>query len=333
MSTIFTVAKRAGVSIATVSRVMNDPQKVRERTRLKVEAAMRDLGYSRNAFAASLVTRRSDCVGLVVSNLSGAFFTPLINTVEEVVSASGSYLIVTCGRNSASEVQHALDFMQQRRCDAIILYPSELADQALATILKGNKNLVVIHRTVAGFEERCVQVDNRAGARMATRYLIDCGHREIGVITGPHINPESTSRMASFMETMAAAHLPVPPERVYQGSFSAESGRQGMAELLAANASPSAVFCLNDQMAFGALEYCRECGITVPEKMSVIGFDDVEYANLIHPRLTTIHHPIDALAQAATDIALRLAVGDASLAPQPLLAPKLVIRDSVRKLS
>lgn len=333
MSTIRTVAERAGVSTATVSRVINEPEKVREPTRLRVEAAIRELNFSRNAFAASLVTRRSDCIGLIVAHLSGAFFAPLINKVEEVVSAAGSYLIISCGKNTAPEVEAALQFLRQRRCDAIILFPGQMSEQALVLALTSHPNLVVIHRTVAGFEERCVQVDNRAGARLAARYLIDCGHRDIGVIGGPASNPESMERMKGFAETLHAANLPLQTGLVAQGDFQFDSGRKGMAELLAAGRPLSAVFCFNDQMAFGALDYCRTVGIDVPGRISLIGFDDIEYANLIHPRLTTIGHPIDALARIAAEIALGLAAGIPASVKQAMLVPELVLRDSARCLS
>jgi LacI family transcriptional regulator len=329
MSTIHTVAERAGVSTATVSRVMNEPHKVREATRLKVEQAMRELDFSRNSFAASLASQRSDCVGLVVPHLSGAFFAPLVNEVEEAVSAVGSYLVVTCGKNTVSEVEGALQFLRQRRCDAIILYPGQLSDQALTAMLRGNPHMVVIHRTVPGFEERCVQVDNYTGGVLAAKHLVHYGHREIGVIAGPRCNPESTQRLDAFTQAMQAAGLNLPPQRVCEGDFHFESGRQCMAELWAANPTLSAVFCLNDQMAFGALNYCRAAGIDVPTQLSLMGFDDVEYADLIHPRLTTVHHPVGALARTAAELALRLAKGQTLTQAQRLLEPTLVVRDSV----
>lgn len=329
MSTIHTVAARAGVSSATVSRVMNEPHKVREATRLKVELAMRELDFSRNSFAASLASRRSNCVGLVVSHLSSAFFAPLVNEIEEAVSAVGSYLIVTCGKNSEEEVAGGLQFMRQRRCDAIILYPGQLTDQALAEILNSNPQIVVIHRTVPGYEARCVQLDNHAGGQLAAEHLLRSGHRAIGVIAGPYSNPESMQRLAAFRETLQAAGVPLPPEHIVEGSFHFESGRQGMAELRAAQPALTAVFCLNDQMAFGALNYCRSAGIDVPSQLSLIGFDDVEYADLIHPRLTTVHHPVAALARTAAQLALRLAIGESLTEAQSLLVPRLVERDSV----
>lgn len=332
MSTIHTVAARAGVSSATVSRVMNEPHKVREATRVKVELAMRELDFSRNSFAASLASRRSNCVGLVVSHLSSAFFAPLVNEIEEAVSAVGSYLIVTCGKNSEEEVAGGLQFMRQRRCDAIILYPGQLSDQALAEILLSNPQVVVIHRTVPGFAARCVQLDNHTGGRLAAEYMLGCGHRAIGVVAGPHSNPESMQRLAAFRDTLQAAGVALPPERVIEGSFHFESGRQCMAKLWAAQPALTAVFCLNDQMAFGALNYCRSAGIDVPSQLSLIGFDDVEYADLIHPRLTTVHHPVAALARTAAQLALRLAVGENLTEPQGLLVPRLVVRDSVRTL-
>lgn len=330
MSTIHTVAALAGVSSATVSRVMNDPHKVREATRLKVEAAMRTLDFSRNSFAASLATQRSECVGLVVPHLSGAFFAPLVNEVEEAVSAVGSHLVVTCGKNSVDEVANALQFLRQRRCDAIILYPGQLSDQALAKMLQHNPHMVVIHRTIAGFEARCVQLDNHTGGQLAAQYLLRCGHRDIGVIGGPRSNPESMQRLAGFRGVLEAAGLHLPPKRVSEGDFHFASGGMCMAALRATQPGLSAVFCLNDQMAFGALNHCRAAGIAVPTQLSLIGFDDVEYADLIHPRLTTVHHPVAELARTAAQLALRLAAGEVLTEPQRLLKPTLVVRDSVQ---
>ncbi|WP_394791085.1 LacI family DNA-binding transcriptional regulator [Rhodoferax sp.] len=333
MSTIHTVAARAGVSSATVSRVMNEPHKVREATRLKVEQAMRELDFSRNSFAASLASRRSDCVGLLVSHLSGAFFAPLVNDIEETVSAAGSYLIVTCGKSSEAEISGGLQFLRQRRCDAIILYPGQISDQALAEMLQTQPHMVVIHRTSPGFEARCVQLDNHTGGRLAAEHLLRCGHRDIGVIAGPRTNPESWQRLDAFRATLQAAGVALPPERVSEGCFHFESGRQAMAALRQAQPALTAVFCLNDQMAFGALNYCRAAGIDVPSQLSLIGFDDVEYADLIHPRLTTVHHPVGALARTAAQLALRLAAGEVLTEPQSLLEPTLIVRDSVRVLS
>ncbi len=332
MPTIRTVAERAGVSIATVSRVMNNPQQVSEPTRLRVEQVMRELDFSRNTFAASLVTRRSDCIGLMVGNLSGSFFGPLINSVEEAVSAAGSYLIVSCGKDGAAEVAAGLQFLRQRRCDAIILFPGEMSDQQLQALLAVRPNLVLIHRNAAGFEDRCVQVDNRLGGQLAARCLIEHGHREIGVLAGPNDNPESAQRLAAFAHTLAAAGRPLRPQRVVEGDFRFESGRRGMAELLAREGRLSAVFCLSDHMAFGALDYCRAHGIDVPGRMSLLGFDGVEYAALVYPGLTTVEQPIVTLAHTAARIALRLAAGHASPGPQPLLTPQLAIRDSVRRV-
>lgn len=336
MATIRTVADHAGVSTATVSRVMNTPQQVSEHTRARVETAMRELNFSRNSVAASLVTRRSDCIGLIVGGLSGAFFAPLVNIVEETVSAAGSYLIVSCGKDSPEEVLAALQFLRQRQCDAIILFPGELPDAALAALLREQANVVVIHRSVAGFEDRCVQVDNAAGARLAARHLLDCGHRDIGVISGPATNPESVQRLAAFADTLAGAGVPLDPALVFAGDFRLASGRQGMAALLAGGKPLSAVFCLSDQMAFGALDYCRAVGVAVPERLSLLGFDDVEFAELMHPRLTTVRQPIDLLARTAVEIALRLSrlsPSSAPSGPQALLTPQLMLRDSVRRLS
>ncbi len=331
MTNIRTVADHAGVSTATVSRVMNQPDKVREPTRLRVEAAMRELNFSRNEFAASLVTQQSNCIGLIVADLSGGFFAPLISQVERVVSQSGSFLVISCSKNTEAEVQGALAFLRQRRCDAIILFAAQLPDAPLQVALRENPNLVVIHRTVPGFEPRCLQIDNRAGARLAARYLIDSGHREFGIITGPPGNPESNERRDGFLGTLAAAGIAVPAERIVIGDFQIDSGRHGMANLLATNHTMSAVFCLNDQMALGALDYCRAVGIAVPEQISLMGFDNVDISSLVHPRLSTIACPIDELAKSAARLALDLASGQQPEQAPLLFPPTLVMRDSVRQ--
>lgn len=140
-------------------------------------------------------------------------------------------------------------------------------------------------------------------------------------------------RLAAFRKSLGAAGVKLPASHVVEGDFHFESGRQCMAQLRAAQPNLTAVFCLNDQMAFGALNYCQGASIDVPSQLSLIGFDDVEYADLIHPRLTTVHHPVARLARTAAQLALRLAVGETLTEAQNLLAPSLVVRDSVQQLT
>jgi len=177
---------------------------------------------------------------------------------------------------------------------------------------------------------RCVLADNRVGAQLATRYLLDCGHRDIAAITGPSYNTESAERLHTFLDTMEDAGLSVDPRLVVEGDFLLDSGTQAMAALLASRRRFTAVFCFNDRMAMGALSYLQGAGFSVPEDISVMGFDDTDYANLLYPRLTTIHQEVEELGMAAAQLALSLAGHDFPPPPRTVFPPRLVIRDSVK---
>jgi LacI family transcriptional regulator, galactose operon repressor len=331
-ATIRDVARQAGVSIATVSRVLNNPAKVRERTRQRVEKVMRAVAFQRNVFAAALVTNRSETIGLAVPHLTDVFFVPMISEIGKTVASHGSYMMVTCSGYSADEVERNIRFLQQRRCDAIIAFPGAMADAHLLALMAEIPHMVVIHRLLKRHADRCVLVDNRLGARLAARYLIDCGHRDIAVITGPSVNMESAERLATFVETMREAGLAVDPDLVAEGDFLLESGADSVARLLATAKPFTAVFCLNDRMAMGALSYLQSTGVSVPEEISLMGFDDTDYASLVYPRLTTIRQEVVELGRTAAEIALSMGGRDVAPPRRTILPPRLIVRDSVAPL-
>ncbi|WP_137935850.1 LacI family DNA-binding transcriptional regulator [Chitinivorax sp. B] len=333
MATIKDVARHANVSIATVSRVINEPDKVKEPTRKRVEAVMQELSFSRNALAASLVTRRTGCIGLIIPQLSGAFFAPLISAVEHTVRAGGSHLVVSCGNCTQAEVLAALSFLKQRSCDAIIVTPGALEHETLVNLLETHPNILIIHRLVPGYEHRCVVVDNYQGAFMAVSHLIEQGHRRIAAVTGPHNNPESMDRLRGMRDAMTKAGLPLPDNYVFEGIFGPESGLAGAEAFLALSKPPTAVFCFNDQTALGVLDYCKRRQIAVPADMAVMGFDDVEFADLVSPRLTTVHQPIDTIGRTAGTLALRLAKREAMTDDSHVIQPRLALRESVAVIS
>jgi LacI family transcriptional regulator len=331
-TTIRDVARRAGVSIATVSRVLNKPATVRERTRRRVEKVMRAVAFQRNVFAAALVTNRSETIGLAVPHLTDVFFVPMINEIGRTVAAYGSYMMVTCSGYSADEVESNIHFLQQRRCDAIIAFPGATTDARLRELMAGIPHMVAIHRLLKRYASRCVLVDNKLGGRLAARYLIDCGHREIAVITGPRVNTESAERYAAFAETMREAGLTVDPDLVAEGDFLLESGADCIARLRAASKRFTAVFCLNDRMAMGALSYLQSTGVSVPEEVSLMGFDDTDYVSLVYPRLTTIRQEVVELGRTAAEIALGMAGHEVPPPTRTILPPRLIVRESVARL-
>ncbi|MBB5020210.1 LacI family transcriptional regulator [Chitinivorax tropicus] len=333
MATIKDVARHASVSIATVSRVINEPDKVRELTRKRVETAMQVLSFSRNALAASLVTRRTGCIGLIVPHLAGAFYTPLISTVEQTVRAAGSHLVISCGNSTQDEVLAALRFLKQRSCDAIIVTPGALDQDSLGTLLAAHPNVLVVHRLVPGYEHRCVVVDNHQGALLATEHLIAQGHQRIAAITGPRDNPESADRLRGMLNALIQTGLPVPTSYLYEGDFTQQSGLCGAAALMALPEPPTALFAFNDQMALGVVDYCKRHGVSVPDQLSVMGFDDVEFSDLVSPKLTTIHHPVEAIGKTVGLLALKLAKQQPALGESFVISPSLTLRESVGALN
>jgi LacI family transcriptional regulator len=327
-ATIKDVARRADVSPSTVSRALNEPRKVNQKTRARIEKAVRELKFVPDPIASSLVSKRSKCIGLIIPNL-GPFYSPLVSEIERIVRAEGTHLVVTTGNIRGDDIAHAAAFLRQRRCDAVIVNPGESSDREVMKMMKTEHNLVLIFRMLAKYQERCILVDNREGARMATRYLIDCGHRRIAVITGSDTNHESKERYAGFAEAMAEAGLAIDTKLVVQGNFEIANGKREVAKLLSTGLPFTAVFCFNDEIAAGAISYLRSVGKNLPEEISIIGFDDFIYAEQLYPSLTTIQQPISEMGRIAAQRALALSQGREPPPSPSLLPPKLIVRASV----
>jgi len=187
MATIYQVSEAAGVSLATVSRVMNGNAKVSERTRKKVEDAMASLGYQPNAIAQSLASNRTNSVGLLVSELHGSYFGDLMSTVEHVLKQNGKHVIITAGHVDEKREHEAIEFLKSRRCDALILHAEAVSDDYLKTLVDSKIPVVVINRKVDALDENCFVVDNERGGYMATKAAIDAGHKKIAYISARYL--------------------------------------------------------------------------------------------------------------------------------------------------
>jgi LacI family transcriptional regulator len=328
IATIHDVARRSSVSVATVSRVINAPGRVREKTRRRVENAVRQLQFVPNVLASSLVTKRSQCVGLIIPSIC-PFFAPLVTEVEQVVYAAGSYLMIIKATTDHDDLLKSVQFLKQQRCESIILHPYKSSDAQIAALMDHEPNLVLIHRWISEHASRCVSVDNRAGARAATRHLIDMGHREIAVITGPRTDAESTERLDGFKQTMTAAGLTVDPRLVVEGDFEFTTGETGAAQLLASGRAFTGMFCFNDHMAIGAMSYLQSVGVRLPDQLSIVGFDDSVASSQTFPRLTTVYQPIADIGRVAAQRALALSTKAELPNGHTLFQPKLIVRDSV----
>lgn len=324
------VARLAGVSHQTVSRVLNDHPNVREQTRLRVRAAITQLGYRPNKAARALATGRSQIIGIVAQNTTLYGPTSLLNAFEQAAAEAG--FAVSIGsvsnldrRSVSAAVERHLD---QRVAGLVVIAPVASAGEALDA-MPADVPLV----TIDGDPQRntaLVTVDQLAGARAATRHLLDAGHETVWHVSGPTEWFDSAGRVRGWRETLEAAGAKVPP--LVPADWSAASGYRA-GQMLARMPEVTAIFAANDHLALGVLRALHEQGRRVPDDVSLVGFDDVPEAAYFIPPLTTVRPAFDAVAQASLDLLLRQIETGEPGTQRMTIAPTLVRRDSVAKRS
>jgi LacI family transcriptional regulator len=328
MVTIRDVATRAGVSPTTVSHVINATRPVSADLRSRVEAAMAELGFQPNALARSLRRKRTHTLGLIVPDSANPFFAEVGRGIEDTSFASGfSVILCNSDGNPTRELLY-MDLLIQKQVDGVLLVPTGKQAELAATLRTRNIPVVVIDRDVPDAPIDRAHIDNIAGADLATRHLLDLGHRRIGYIGGPpHLSPVP-DRSAGYRQALHEVGIPIDEQLVVDGNFRDVGGYTGAQALLALANPPTAIFAGNDLMAIGALAAAREAGIDVPHNLSIMGFDDIHLAGYINPPLTTIAQPKYELGVIAAQLLFeRLAQPD--LPPQRrLLQAQLVVRQS-----
>jgi len=319
------VARLAGVSHQTVSRVINGSASIRPSTRERVQRAIADLGYHPNTAARALVTRRSKTIGIIGSNTALYGPASIQFSIQDAARAEGYFTsLVTLGAVTHDELRAALAYLSRQSVEAIIMIVTQ--QEALAVVRSEATTipLIVVEGELSG-RGLSVGVDQMEGARLATQHLVDLGHRDIIHVSGPLTWTEARARRAGYIEVMHAARLQVRAD--LEGDWSPARGYAIGRELVKRN-DFSAVFVANDQMAIGILHAFAQAGIAVPGDVSLIGFDDVPEAAYLNPALSTVRQDFHAVGQRA--IELLTAVLDGVSTTTPLLAPELVVRDSTR---
>ena len=326
MVKIVDVAKRAGVSVGSVSRVINEHPTVTPATRERVERAVRELGYVPNAIAGSLRSRRSKTIGLIIPDVTNPFFSELALHVERSAAAAGYNVILGNSDNSADRQRHYLRALAVRRVDGIILVPA----REIGPSFEFGIPVVGVDREVGG--RPFVASDNRAGAKGAIEYLHRLGHRLIACVAGPKDLPTAQERRRGYEDVA----LPIlrsagvdPSAYIVSADFSYDSGYGAVRRLMEVAPRPTAIFASSDQQAIGGLRAAADLGLGVPADLSIVGFDDIPLANLVMPRLTTVRQPVAEIGVLAMQLLLDLFSGAA--APRRgrhLLATSLQIRQS-----
>lgn len=332
MATIYEVSELAGVSLATVSRVINSSEKVSPKTRQKVESAMKSLGYRPNAIAQSLASNRSNSVGVVVPELHGPFFGVILSGIEEELGAVGKHVIITAGHSDEATERERIDFLSSRRCDALILYVYGVSDDYLVEFSKKSVPTVFLNRLIPEVAGNCVSLDNEHGGYIATKSLLELGHRELAYISGPLWKRDSTKRLMGHKRALNEFDLSLNEQLMFEGNYEESSGRRGMEYCLATGIPFSAVICGNDEMAAGAMGVAREKGFSIPDDLSVIGFDNVSFTRLLYPQLSSIDCPIKEMGKMAARCILRDVYGANGLEIQNRFEPSLVRRASIRPI-
>ncbi|MEI8655404.1 MULTISPECIES: substrate-binding domain-containing protein [Vibrio] len=331
MATIKDVAREAGVSVATVSRVINKSPKASKASIESVTKAMKDLGYRPNAAARALVSQSTNTIGVLVSDVSDPFFGTLVKAVDNVAHQAGKHLLIGNGYHEAEEERQAIDLLINSRCDALVIHSKALSDEELIAYAHEIKALVLINRHIPELADRCISLDNYKGAYLATEFLIRHGHEKIACISSSHHIEDADQRIEGYKDALAAHNISLPASYLELASPDSEGGEEAMTNLLTKSLDITAVVAYNDNMAAGALSVLEENGVKTPQDVSVIGFDDGLIARYVRPRLTTIRYPIQMMAEKAAKLALQLA-RDEELEQEPMcFSPTLVRRDSVDK--
>lgn len=332
MSTIKDVAREAGVSIATVSRVINKSPQASKSAIESVTIAMKKLGYRPNAAAKALVSQNTNTVGVLVSDVSDPFFGTLVKAVDKVAHENGKHTLIGNGYHDAQQEREAIELLINNRCEALIIHSKALSDEELINFANEVKSIVLINRHIDALADRCISLDNFRGAYLATEYLIRHGHRNIAFINSNHNIEDADERLKGYLAALKDNHINLPKSYIDYGSPDNEGGEAAMTNLLTKSVDMTAVVSYNDNMAAGAIYVAQENGIPVPDRLSIVGFDDIMIARYVYPRLTTVRYPIEMMAEKATRLSLQLA-RDEEAEPEPMrFSPTVVRRDSVLKI-
>jgi LacI family transcriptional regulator len=313
MTTIRDVASLAGVSVASVSRVVNDSRAVQLETRERVEWAIQELGYVPNEAARSLKLARSNLLACVIPDVANPFFPELVRGVEDIASAEG-YGTLLCNTDDDSQKEaDYLDLLAQRRIDGLLLIPSrdEQPPSGLVRLQKQGTPVVVMDRLLEGFDGDSIVVDNRRGGALAAEHLVALGHSRIAIINRSLDTSSTRLRHEGYEEVLGSVGI-LDESLVVLGSYSFDFGRDAARELLTSptREPPSAILAGSDVLAIGALQVAHELGLHVPHDLSIVGFDRIAMSQLMSPPLTTVEQPIYEMARLAADLLVDRATGE-----------------------
>lgn len=328
MATIRDVADLAGVSVATVSRSLQQPQRVSPKTRSRVLNAIEQTGYQPNQMAVKFRSGKTHSLVVLVPTVANLFFARVISGMQEAAAQRGYTLLLgnTLG-NPQIEAEYAR-MVQTAQADGVIqlrAFNPFVFDPSSGSGLLPMVNACEVLET-----SLCptVTLDNRQAAATMTRHLLEHGHQRIALIKGPQASPLTQERLAGYQDALKQANIEFDPALLFDGDFTLHAGYEAARQILAHPQRPTAVFCENDETAIGAMQAIKEAGLKIPEDISIAGFDDISFAAFCDPPLTTIAQPAEEFGQTAVNLLVDVLTGKISKAPKVIMPFELIIRHS-----
>lgn len=302
-ATMKDIARQTGLGLATISSYFNGGN-VREKNRKKIEQAIQELHYEVNEVARGLKTNATRTIGVVIPELNNVFCSEIITGMEDILRSHGYATIICDCRTDKGLEKDAVDFLTRKRVDGIINMPVDATGKHLKNFACTGKPIVLIDRKIQGICCDSVLVDNRKAAESAVELLFSKGHRNIGIIGGPRDIFTAQERMAGYCEAHQKAGIMVQESLIYHGDYEIQGGVRGMEELVKKNPHMTAVFVTNYEMTMGAVIGVNELGIQMPGQLSMIGFDNLQFARACSPKLTIVSQPTNLIAREVADIML-----------------------------
>ncbi len=324
------IAKAAGVSHSTVSRALADSPLVKEETRERIKQLAQEMGYSPHALARSLVTRRTQTVGVVVTTIADPFVSEIVRGLEEMGQNHG-YTIILCNSNAEPRRElAAVKALREKRVDGIIVTASRIGDLYLPLLEAFGVPIVLINNQQTGKYVYSIGTDDLRGGQIATEYLLSLGHTRIGYIASPNNVNSSQARMNGYRTALESHGIAFDPALLADGDGRPAAAMEATARLLSQGAHPTAIFCYNDMTAIGTMRALKQMGLRIPDDISVVGYDDIPIAEYLEPPLTTIRQRKYDMGCMAMEMLLRLLNG-ATDVQDVTIEPTLVIRESARE--
>jgi LacI family transcriptional regulator len=332
LATIKDVAELAQVSRSTVSRVLTGHSRVAKETKEKILKVIKQLDYQPNLSAQSLKSNRSNSIGMLVEVLDGPYYPSVVRAAEKMARNNNFYLIPTSGGIKRSNELNAIKFLRLKQVDGLIIHTGKLSDDDILKIFRQTPATVLLNHYIPEIAENCIGLDDELGGYLATKHLLDNGHKKIACITGPLNENVSRDRLQGYRNALTEHGVQYDPNLIVEGRFDLKNSGLAPNRLLNRKTEITAIFCLNDHIALGVYDVLKERNISIGSGISVVGFDNSMFSPHVTPKLTTVNFPTDKLGAEATKKVLSL-IKNTDYQMQHKLTPELIIRDSVKRIT